>query len=330
MGRWSTLLLDDASLSEMPRLPVADVLRHADLVTEQKPHPKALYERWEDQQWSAQAIELGPDREDFERRLPTDARKLVEEAIATFIIGEYTGLDLLAPILTGAPDEEGHLYLGTQVADETRHTRLMLRLGEELLGLDPDPQRMLVQAWNMVTPPHRDLSRLETEVIRDLQEHPSDYRRWLRAVALFHLITEGVLALVGQRAIINALYDIPLLSGVKAGFTAMCRDESRHVSYGLHALRQGVAEGYGDDIRDIVEQAGPIALRIGEGGGTAEGPRGLSLHDLSIASLHRQLRQVGIERSFGDHVVGLATKNAPAGTPAHTTEDNGTERNTHS
>ncbi|MFI8343452.1 ribonucleotide-diphosphate reductase subunit beta [Streptomyces sp. NPDC085639] len=307
MPRWSTLLLDDASLAEMPKLPLKDVLRHADLVTEQQPQPQALYERWEKQQWSAQAIELGPDREDFDKRLPKAARRMIEESIATFIIGEYTGLDLLGPILTGAPEERDHLYLGTQIADETRHTQLMLRLGEELLGLDPDPKRMLVQAWNMVTPAHQELSRVETEIIRELQENPSDYRRWLRAVALFHLITEGVLALVGQRAIVNSLHGIPLLAGLKAGFTAMCRDESRHVSFGLHALRQGVQEGYGDDIREVIELAAPIALNIEEGGEADSAPQGLTMKQLGIESLYRQLRLIGIEKKFADHVVDLST-----------------------
>ncbi|ARE74905.1 ribonucleotide-diphosphate reductase subunit beta [Streptomyces sp. NPDC059558] len=306
MPRWSTLLLDDASLAEMPKLPLKDVLRHADLVTEQQPQPQALYERWEKQQWSAQAIELGPDREDFDKRLPKAARRMIEESIATFIIGEYTGLDLLGPILTGAPEERDHLYLGTQIADETRHTQLMLRLGEELLGLDPDPKRMLVQAWNMVTPAHQELSRVETEIIRELQENPSDYRRWLRAVALFHLITEGVLALVGQRAIVNSLHGIPLLAGLKAGFTAMCRDESRHVSFGLHALRQGVQEGYGDDIREVIELAAPIALNIEEGGEADSAPQGLTMKQLGIESLYRQLRLIGIEKKFADHVVDLS------------------------
>ncbi|MFI1652576.1 ribonucleotide-diphosphate reductase subunit beta [Streptomyces avidinii] len=306
MPRWSTLLLDDASLAEMPKLPLKDVLRHADLVTEQQPQPQALYERWEKQQWSAQAIELGPDREDFDKRLPKSARRMIEESIATFIIGEYTGLDLLGPILTGAPEERDHLYLGTQIADETRHTQLMLRLGEELLGLDPDPKRMLVQAWNMVTPAHQELSRVETEIIRELQEHPSDYRRWLRAVALFHLITEGVLALVGQRAIVNSLHGIPLLAGLKAGFTAMCRDESRHVSFGLHALRQGVQEGYGDDIREVIELGAPIALNIEEGGEADSAPQGLTMKQLGIESLYRQLRLIGIEKKFADHVVDLS------------------------
>lgn len=312
MTRWSTLLLDDASLAQMPELPVDDVLRHADVVTAQRMKPQALYERWEKQQWSAQAIDLEQDRVDYEKRLPRSARKSLEESIATFIIGEYTGLDLLAPILTGAPEEIDHLYLGTQIADETRHTQLMLRLGEEVLGLDPDPKRMLVQAWNLCTPPHRALSRLETEIIREVQERPADYETWLRTVTLFHLISEGVLALVGQRAIVQSLHEVPLLPGVKAGFTAMCRDESRHVSFGLHALRQGVREGHADAIRDVIEQAAPLALAIEEGGDVEDSETGTTMRSLGIDSLRRQLRLIGIDETFADHVVGLTESAAPA------------------
>ncbi|MGW2812639.1 ribonucleotide-diphosphate reductase subunit beta [Streptomyces sp. NPDC001415] len=312
MTRWSTLLLDDASLAQMPELPVDDVLRHADVVTAQRMKPQALYERWEKQQWSAQAIDLEQDRVDYEKRLPRSARKALEESIATFIIGEYTGLDLLAPILTGAPEEIDHLYLGTQIADETRHTQLMLRLGEEVLGLDPDPKRMLVQAWNLCTPPHRALSRLETEIIREVQERPADYETWLRTVTLFHLISEGVLALVGQRAIVQSLHEVPLLPGVKAGFTAMCRDESRHVSFGLHALRQGVREGHADAIRDVIEQAAPLALAIEEGGDVEDSETGTTMRSLGIDSLRRQLRLIGIDETFADHVVGLTESAAPA------------------
>lgn len=304
MTRWSTLLLDEASLTQMPDLPFDHVMRHADLVAAERPKPHKLYERWEKQQWSAQAIDLERDRVAFDNELPKGTRDALAESIATFITGEYTGLDLLGPILTGAPEEIDHLYLGTQIADETRHTQLMLRFGEELLGLDRDPRTMLVQAWDMLTPAHRELSVIEAELVRELQQHPSDYRRWLRAVTHFHLITEGVLALVGQRAILNELHDTSLLPGVKAGFTAMCRDESRHVSYGLHALRQGVQEGYADEIREVVELTAPIALRIDADSETVEDrPDGLTMTELSVHSLRRQLNLIGIEREFTEHVI---------------------------
>ncbi|GAA3214572.1 hypothetical protein GCM10020256_15540 [Streptomyces thermocoprophilus] len=313
MTRWSTLLLDDASLAQMPELPVDHVLRHADLVTAQQPKPQALYERWEKQQWNAQAIDLEQDRLDYEKRLPP---RRPQGAGGVHRHLHHRRVHRPRPARTDPhrrpPEEIDHLYLGTQIADETRHTQLMLRLGEEVLGLDPDPKRMLVQAWNMCTPPHRALSRLETEIIREIQHRPSDYEAWLRTVALFHLISEGVLALVGQRAIVRSLHDIPMLPGVKAGFTAMCRDESRHVSFGLHALRQGVREGYTEAICDVIEQAAPLALRIEEGGAVEDAPEGTSMRDLGIDSLRRQLRLIGVDDVFAEHVVGLVTRPAPA------------------
>lgn len=344
MSRWSTLLLDEADLGRMPALTATDVVHHGDAVTGQRLKPRELYQRWEKQQWSAEAVELGPDREDFRTKISGTARDDLASSIATFIIGEYTGLDLLGPILTGAPDEEGHLYLGTQIADEARHTQLMLRLGDELLGLGSEPEQMLRACWDLVSPAHREMSLLETRLVHELQQRPSDYAAWLRTVAMFHLVTEGMLALVGQRVIVQELQGAPLLDGVKTSFTAMCRDESRHVSYGLHALRQGIREGYGDCVYEVLEEAIPIAVRIDEdvlGGSDAEQPRPWetdedierratadarltarraeaqqrraaaqerTIRELSLSSLARQLRLIDADPTFSEHLQGLGRK----------------------
>lgn len=314
MTRWSTLLLDEASLAQLPDLPLEHVMCHADAVAAERPKPQELYVRWEKQQWSAQAIDLEQDRRALAGDLPAAVREALTESIATFIVGEYTGLDLLGPILTGAPEEADHLFVGTQIADETRHTQLMLRFGEELLGLDGDPRRMLVQAWELLAPSHRELNLIEAEIVRELQAHPSDYGRWIRAVTHFHLVTEGVLALVGQRVFLNELRDTTQLPGVKAGFTAMCRDESRHVSYGLHALRRGFQEGYGDDIREVVERVAPIALRIDTENGAARGRgAGSTMTDLSVQSLRRQLDLIGIEHEFTERVIERSLQPVAAG-----------------
>jgi len=45
-----------------------------------------------------------------------------------------------------------------------------------------------------------------------------------------------------------------LLPGFRAGFTAVTRDESRHVSYGIWALRQAVRAGHEQDIRTVVDR----------------------------------------------------------------------------
>lgn len=300
MNRWSTLLVDEARLGDLAALPSSDVLRHADLVAGRKPKPVELYQRWERQQWSAEDISLGTDHEMLaDPRVPQGVRTMIENAIATFIIGEWTGLDMLGPILTGSPDEEYSLFLGTQIADETRHTRAVFRLGEEVMGMNENPRAMLTEAWNLSTPAHAELSMLEADIVQGLHERPMNYGQWLQAVTLFHLVTEGVLALVGQRVLVHALRDIDLFNGIKTAFTAMCRDESRHVGFGLHALRTGVNEGYGDQINEVLEKAVPLALRLdNEFEGIAVDFRGMS-----VDILRKHLSLIGTDPAFIDHLL---------------------------
>ncbi|SFS65852.1 ribonucleotide-diphosphate reductase subunit beta [Saccharopolyspora flava] len=307
MSRWTPLLMDEASLSAMPKLPVSEVMQHAHVVAAQRLKPKELYERWDRQQWSAVDVELGPDKHNFDHALTPGFREVVAESIATFIIGEYTGLDMLGPIISGSPDEQYSVFLGTQIADETRHTHLVFRLGEEILGMDPDPKRMLAESWNLAAPAHRELSLLEAGIVRDLHHRPLDYRQWLRAVTLFHMITEGVLALVGQRVLVQALRDVDQLDGIKTAFTAMCRDESRHVGFGMHALRTGVLEGHHDDICEVLEQAVPLALRIDQET-SAVSNRGF--RQMSLDILRRHMRLIGIDEGFQQHLISTASAKA--------------------
>jgi hypothetical protein len=206
---------------------------------------------------------------------------------------------MLGPILTGSPDETYSLFLGTQIADETRHSRAVFRLGEEVLGLDPDPGTQLAQAWQLVSPAHADLAMLEGELLRDLSSRPLDYGSWLKAVTLFHFVTEGVLALVGQRALVHALRDVPMFDATKSVFLAMCRDESRHIGFGLHALRTGMREGHADDIYGVLEQAVPLVFRMDSEFDNIAG----DFRDMSLTMVRRHLKSIGADPVFGDHLL---------------------------
>jgi ribonucleotide reductase beta subunit family protein with ferritin-like domain len=301
--------MDEAQLGELPLLPADAVLRHADLVAARKPKPIELYQRWERQQWSAEALSLGRDREMLaDPRIPAGMRAMIRNAIATFIIGEYTGLDMLGPILTGSPDEEYSMFLGTQIADETRHTRAVFRMGAEVLGLNENPRAMLAEAWQLATPAHTELALLEGRIVRGVHQRPMDYGQWLQAVALFHLITEGVLALVGQRVLVHALRDVDLFDGIKTAFVAMCRDESRHIGFGLHALRTGIKEGYADQIYGVLELAVPLALRLdNEFEGIA-----VDFRAMSVDILRRHLSTIGADPAFVAHLLDRHdTRSAP-------------------
>ncbi|WP_461514150.1 ribonucleotide-diphosphate reductase subunit beta [Rathayibacter agropyri] len=318
VGRWSTLLIDDASFGQLGMLGSSDIAGHANLLAERRLRPHDLYRRWERQQWSADGVSLERDYENFNKRLPRTLKRQLASTIATFIVGEYTGLDLLSPVLLGAQNEEDLIFLGTQVADESRHARVMFRVGHEVLGYDSDPSVMLRQAWEMAEQEHRDLALIEGEIMRASVADPSDYEKWLRCVTLFHLVTEGVLAVSGQRSIVRALGKTNLLPGIRSAFAAMCRDESRHISFGLHALRIGIEEGHADAIYDVLEQAMPLALTITDRLQPTSAFLSAVTEDERLATqtgvdcFLRGMRWIGADPTFTRHVAGKARPAAAA------------------
>lgn len=304
MSRWSTLLMDSSELTTLPKIPLDQVSTHAEQIFRKRLGPEALYRRWDRQQWSVDDIDLAADREAYEK-LPALVRRKIEEIVNTFIVGEYTGLDLLGPILQGCPDESSLVYLGTQVADESRHTVLLASVAVDMLGMEPDLTSMLPTLWAKMTDPHRELSVVEADLVRELAEKPSDYSRWLRAVTHFHLITEGVLALNGQRGLVQGLRRFDALPNLQAGFIAMARDESRHVSYGMHALRQGLLEGHHDDIMDVLEECAPLAVHIEQREATPTAHSRRTARELT-RELERRLRQLDLPEKSVQHILTVA------------------------
>jgi putative sterol carrier protein len=70
-----------------------------------------------------------------------------------------------------------------------------------------------------------------------LRDNPDDIRLFAKAIAVYHLVIEGVLALTGQKFILAWARHNQILPGFRAGFTAVARDESRHVSFGARVIR---------------------------------------------------------------------------------------------
>lgn len=301
MSRWSTLVVDEAEVTHLGRLSTAMLNRHADQVAALQLKPRQLYQRWEGQQWNAEEITLEQDAYDFRRRLPRRIRAEVEKLIATFIVGEYTGVDVLSPVMLGAAEEEDVMFLATQAADETRHAQLMFRVGREVLGYDDDDHLMLRQAWDLAEPEHQQIALVEGEIMRDIVAAPSDYTRWLRGVTMFHMVTEGIMALTGQRVAIRLLGKMGLMPGLRSAFAALCRDESRHIGFGLHSLRVGMQEGEKEAIYDVLERTVPLALAMSLKGGDD----GLGAVEIQRAATERVFRNVGVDDTFHDHILTL-------------------------
>lgn len=251
-------LVERAELKQLEDVSAEVVYRHVDYLGRALPGPIDLYQRWERQQWSATALDFGPDGQQWSAIHP-DVRERLEMTFSGFFFGEQAVTDTLSPLVLGAPDEDQRLFLATQVVDEARHSYFFSRFYNEVLGVPGGLKEAVARvvpadndsAYSRIFNPERGELAMSTDAVR-LQ--PRDYSLWVQALTVYHLMVEGQLALTGQRSTLRLLRDLDLLPAFRAGFTAVTRDESRHVSFGVWALREAVRAGHEGDIRTVVDR----------------------------------------------------------------------------
>ena len=244
------------------------VYTHIDYLGRELPGPIDLYQRWERQQWSATEIDFAVDRRQWES-LPSAVRQQVEGTFVGFFYGEQAVTDTLSPLVHAAPDEDNRLFLSTQLVDEARHAYFFARFFSLALGVEGGLRETLAHAdrllrrrggYSRIFHPEDGELVESTEAVR---LDPGDYGKWVQAITIYHLMIEGVLALPGQRRLLRILRASDLLPGFRAGFTAVTRDESRHVSYGIWALREAVRAGREPDIRAVVDRTLHLCMGVG-------------------------------------------------------------------
>jgi ribonucleoside-diphosphate reductase beta chain len=260
-------LVETTPLERLAELNTEVVYTHVEFLGRELPGPMDLYQRWERQQWSATAIDFSVDREQWAAIHPA-VREQLEGTFAGFFFGEQAVTDTLSPLIMGAPDEENRLFLATQVVDEARHSYLFARLYHDVLGVPGGLRDALAHLGEIrgseggygriFDPQDGELVTLTDAVRLD----PGDYGKWVQAITLYHLMVEGLLALPSQRRVLRLLRANDLLPGFRAGFTAVTRDESRHVSYGIWALRQAVRSGHEGDVRAVVDRTLRSCMRV--------------------------------------------------------------------
>jgi ribonucleotide reductase small subunit/SCP-2 sterol transfer family protein len=194
-----------------------------------------LYARWEQGNWSATAIDFARDRKDWRSRFSELQRRAALWNYSLFLHGEAAVADNLSPFIDAAPREEQRYFLATQQADEARHAVFFARFMSEVVELGGD-----VPAWLAATRPaltwgfRQVFDRLErvTDELRGDRSRP----KLAQAIALYHLIIEGVLAQPGQHFIEGYLDEAELLPGFRAGMRNIALDEQRHIAFGVKML----------------------------------------------------------------------------------------------
>jgi ribonucleoside-diphosphate reductase beta chain len=226
-----------------------------------------LYNLWERQQWATQDLDFTQDRIDWHERIPEQERYQRMYGLSSFFIGEQKVADELGPIMRAAPTEQQRIFLCTQIADEARHVRFFDRFFSEvgiIEGSEELPQRLEALDEHL----NESFKTLFDDLLRSrvdrLGQEPGDREALVEAVALYHMVIEGMLALTGQHFIIDYNERVGTLPGFVEGFSNVARDEHRHIAFGVRFLTDCVNEDerYREVIQKMLELAIPVADKV--------------------------------------------------------------------
>ena len=308
--------VEEAPLKDLVGVSVDDVEAQMDHLLEPEIDSASLYRRWERQHWAVADLDFAADIQHWQN-LPENTREVMQRTMTLFFIGEQAVTDTLAPLLYAAPHEDERIFLSRQIADEARHTVFFQRFFEEVLGVGGGLHAALDAINPGATEGFRKIFEHQLVDAMDLvRREPHSVRAWVEGVVTYHLIIEGYLAVTGQRTLLRTLRNVGMMPGFVTGFTAVARDESRHIGFGVLALRRR--------IRDQPEMARVVTLKVLDLLGPAvrtavspdrrlpyEDPRtvppplrvnGMELREFALSSLAKRLRASGVSESVAEEV----------------------------
>ncbi|MFN2526700.1 MAG: ribonucleotide-diphosphate reductase subunit beta [Actinomycetota bacterium] len=230
---------DTRDLTKLAQLdPDAILDRLNDTIARRMPSYRDLYLRWERLTWRVSDLDFSADRGHW-LALDESHKERLLWTLAAFYIAEQRVAATITPYVAAAPRLEQKIFLTTQCVDEARHAMFFDRWFEEVVAAgDGNLAKRLRNSRRWVGPGFGPLfdEYLES-VAEQLRRDPGDIRHFAKAIAVYHIVIEGVLALTGQKFILEWARNNGILPGFRAGFTAVARDESRHVAFGARVLR---------------------------------------------------------------------------------------------
>jgi ribonucleoside-diphosphate reductase beta chain len=274
---------------------------------ERLPSYRELYLRWERQQWQTQELDFTQDRVDNERlKAEQDEVRQAqsEKTYASFWIGEHQVTVDLLPFVIAAPDTEQKLFLTTQVVDEARHMVFFDRFYREVLGVEEPTlhERIWAQKPHVYRAYDDIFFGTLARIADDLRKDPENFDLLVRGVTVYHILIEGFLALTGQRFNLDYCRRENILPGFRAGFTAIMRDESRHITFGTKFLYDAVHQDpkYVAVVQDQIAETLPLSLTLLEDSDpTLFGYTREQVNDFALTSLQKRLKVIGIPFLLG-------------------------------
>jgi ribonucleoside-diphosphate reductase beta chain len=262
------LKTEDEALSVLLDADIDKVMTGLDRIVEAAPSYSKLFMRWQRQHWSTEDFDFSEDaRQWADPDLITDEeREFLLFGFSQFFLGEERVTVELLPFAMGAPSHEAQAFLTTQISDEAKHMVFFDRFYREVLGASAatigdmlDQQRTNVNDdWELL------FNGILHDCAERLRKDPSDFAALVRGITVYMVVIEGTLALTGARFIIRSLKERGWFPGFTAGFTAVNRDESRHVGFGVKFLADAIQADPANAriIEDTLKETLPVATLV--------------------------------------------------------------------
>ncbi len=223
-----------------------------------------LYARWERGNWRATEIDFSEDRRQWHELLTEHERRSALWNYAMFFVGEDAVTDDLSPFIDAAPREEQKYFLATQQADEARHAVFFKRFMDEVVGVgDGTVGGGLRAVEPELTWGFKKTFAMLDEVTGALRKDRSRVAL-ARAVAMYHVVVEALLAQPGQHFISDYLDKRDLLPGFRAGMKLVALDEQRHIGFGVKLLHDLAQEdpAVPAAVADLLRRATSLSLAV--------------------------------------------------------------------
>jgi ribonucleoside-diphosphate reductase beta chain len=255
---------EDEALSVLLDGDIDKVMSGLDKIVEAAPSYEKLFMRWQRQHWSTEDFSFEEDAKQWaDPDMFTDnERRFLEFGFSEFFLGEERVTLELLPFALAAPTHEAKVFLTTQISDEAKHMVFFDRFYREVLGMSAGSLGEMVASQKHVV--NEQWVELFEGILHDCSERcrkdPTDFEALIRGITVYMIVIEGTLALTGARFILRYLKEVDRLPGFRQGFTAVNRDESRHVGFGVKFLADAIKDDprHKQTIGDTLQETLPV------------------------------------------------------------------------
>ncbi|MEV6033081.1 ribonucleotide-diphosphate reductase subunit beta [Nonomuraea sp. NPDC052116] len=231
-----------SDLRGIRHLDIDDVLAYVHRDLKRLPDYTELYKRYLRQRWDVYELDFSQDIDDWRERMSQEERDAFVGISAGFHHGERQ-VEVELPVFMLGGSEESKIYMSSQIEDEARHTVFFDRFYREVVGMPGDSvQDVLDASFEHVSETFVGPFGLLAYQADELRKDPEDPAARVRYGTTYFLWIEGVLALSVMKITLTYCRERGFLPGYYTGFTATCRDEARHVQFGMRFLRDSVQE----------------------------------------------------------------------------------------